>query len=113
MEHFYFWSMFLGGSIGIAIIAFGRIILSSPALVCQTREAYENKGLSPIKNTLPFLLSLQNSVLHFARTYADAIEIKDLRNLRGYGNLTESISVIDILLIVISLLMPIIVFGIS
>lgn len=111
MQHFYFWSNLLGGGIGVSIVGFGRTMHSLSGLIGDTRDAYRNKGIAPFKKLVPFLLSLQASIFHFARTYADAMEIKDIENIRGHGNLEEGITPIDALMLIVAVLMPMFVVG--
>lgn len=112
MQHFYFWSNILGGSSGGAIIGFGRTMCSLSDLIADTRDAYKNKGISPLRNLVPFLVSLQASIFHFARTYADAMEIKNVINIRGEGSLAEGISHIDVLMLIVAVLMPLLVVSV-
>ena len=112
MQHYYFWSNTLGGSAGVAIIGFGRTMYSLSDLIADTRDAYRNKGISPSKNLVPFLVSLQASIFHFARTYADAIEIKNVSSIRGEGSLNEGIAPVDVLMLIVAALMPVLVFSV-
>ncbi len=111
MQHYYFWSNIFGGGVGAAIIGFGRTLYSLRRLVAETRDAYRNKGLSPIVNAVPFLISLEASVIRFTRTYADAVEIKNVTSIRGEGSLNEGITPVDVLMMVVALLMPLFLFS--
>ena len=111
MQHYYFWSNLLGGNFGAAIIGFGRTIFSLRKLITDTADAYRNKGISPIKNQVAFLISLEGSIFHFAKTYADAIEIKNVYGIHGEGLLDDGVTSLDVLMIIVSVLIVLVIFS--